>query len=75
MAKPPVANPRPGYPASPCIRHCVLDDNRLCTGCKRHIDEIVAWARMSAAEQWSVINDLQNRETNARVGDGDGNAL
>lgn len=61
MVKPPAASPRPGYPASPCIRHCVLDEHKVCTGCKRNIDEIIAWARMSAEEQWNVVNDLPRR--------------
>jgi uncharacterized protein len=30
--------------ASPCISHCQIDaDTRLCKGCWRTIDEIIAW--------------------------------
>jgi predicted Fe-S protein YdhL (DUF1289 family) len=46
-------------PASPCINVCVLDAARRCTGCGRTIDEIAAWGRMSAEEQWAVIARLE----------------
>ena len=52
---------RPGYPESPCVRLCVLDDNKVCVGCKRTIEEIVAWSTMSAAEQWALVRKLAER--------------
>jgi predicted Fe-S protein YdhL (DUF1289 family) len=45
-------------PSSPCMNICVLDSNRVCTGCRRTLDEIARWGRMSAAEQWAVIARL-----------------
>jgi len=38
---------------------CVLDAARTCVGCRRTIDEIANWARMSAAEQWHVVDRLE----------------
>jgi len=38
---------------------CVLDADRVCTGCRRTLDEIALWGRMSAAEQWAVIARLE----------------
>ena len=32
---------------SPCIRKCTLDDNDICVGCFRSIDEICAWGSAS----------------------------
>jgi predicted Fe-S protein YdhL (DUF1289 family) len=32
-----------GRPASPCIRNCCLDDDDVCHGCGRRLDEILAW--------------------------------
>ncbi len=46
-------------PASPCMNVCVLDSARVCIGCKRTLDEIARWGRMSAAEQWTVIARLE----------------
>ena len=31
---------------SPCIRHCTLDDQQVCIGCYRTIDDIVAWSSL-----------------------------
>lgn len=53
--------PRPGYPASPCNNVCTLNDERLCIGCKRSLDEIVAWPTMTADEQWAVARSLSAR--------------
>jgi uncharacterized protein len=32
-----------GRPASPCVRNCCLDDDDVCLGCGRRLDEILAW--------------------------------
>lgn len=54
--------PRTGYPPSPCTRVCTLDADNVCIGCRRTIDEIVAWASMTPAEQWAVVRDLPRRK-------------
>ena len=46
-------------PESPCVNVCVLDASRTCIGCRRTLDEIARWVRMSAAEQWKVIARLE----------------
>ena len=46
-------------PASPCLNVCVLDATRSCIGCRRTLDEIARWARMSAEEQWQVVARLE----------------
>ncbi len=46
-------------PTSPCLNICVLDAHRVCVGCRRTLDEIARWGRMSAAEQWAVIARLE----------------
>ena len=47
--------------ASPCVQVCALDDSGYCFGCERHIDEIVAWPRMSTQDRLRVIDDLPER--------------
>jgi len=66
MANSPRVPPRPGFPASPCVDICTLDDDNVCLGCKRTIREIIDWTRMSALEQWRVVQALP-----ARKGEGD----
>jgi predicted Fe-S protein YdhL (DUF1289 family) len=56
-------------PASPCINVCVLDADRTCIGCRRTLDEIARWGRMSATERWQVIARLEReREQQAESG-------
>jgi predicted Fe-S protein YdhL (DUF1289 family) len=68
----------PSRPASPCINVCVLDAAQTCTGCGRTIDEIASWGRMSAAEQWRVIDRLErarSTQTAAAAAAGPGAAV
>jgi hypothetical protein len=51
------------FPPSPCIGICKLDENEVCTGCKRTIAEIAEWPEMTAEEQWRVVNALPQRKT------------
>ncbi|SHI39889.1 DUF1289 domain-containing protein [Wenxinia saemankumensis] len=56
-------------PQSPCVKICVIHpQSRLCTGCKRTIDEIAAWGRMDAAARQAVLDDLPNRVVATRRG-------
>lgn len=33
-------------PASPCIRHCTLDEADICVGCGRSLQDILDWSAM-----------------------------
>jgi len=48
-------------PLSPCIRVCTLDEQCVCIGCGRHVDEITAWTRMSMEEQRIVLSLSEQR--------------
>jgi predicted Fe-S protein YdhL (DUF1289 family) len=48
-------------PASPCINICSLDARGYCRGCYRTIQEIAAWPRLSAGDQWALIAALGRR--------------
>jgi len=37
---------------SPCIRNCCLDDNLICLGCFRSLEEI---------KEWSAVDDHRRR--------------
>ncbi|HTE39259.1 MAG TPA: DUF1289 domain-containing protein [Steroidobacteraceae bacterium] len=51
----------PPLPLSPCIRHCTLDDENVCVGCGRHIDEIVGWSKFSVEQQRAVVERSSQR--------------
>ncbi len=48
---------------SPCIKTCVIHpDTRLCIGCKRSIEEISAWGRMTPRARQTVMAELPTRQ-------------
>lgn len=49
-------------PLSPCILICTLDDDKICLGCGRSLEQISGWALMSKDEQWAIIDELAARE-------------
>ena len=51
----------PSRPASPCVNICTLDEQDVCTGCLRTLDEIGAWGMLSAEEQWRIVEALPRR--------------
>ena len=46
--------------ASPCVRNCCLDDDNVCMGCGRSLQEIVAWGTASDAAKAAIL--VQSRE-------------
>ncbi|KAF1065684.1 MAG: hypothetical protein GAK45_02134 [Pseudomonas citronellolis] len=47
--------------ASPCVYVCALDDDDVCTGCQRNIDEITRWVRMDNVERRQVLERCHQR--------------
>lgn len=47
---------------SPCVKLCTIHpETRLCLGCKRSLDEIAAWSRMTPAARRAVMDALPDR--------------
>jgi len=46
---------------SPCINICELDENKICVGCYRTIEEISNWTKYTDEEKQHIINQVQNR--------------
>jgi uncharacterized protein len=40
---------------SPCISICALDENDVCSGCFRTVEEITRWSRMTESERLRVV--------------------
>lgn len=54
--------------ASPCVSVCALDDDDVCTGCFRDLDEIAAWSTLDNSGRREVLLRCQQRRR-ARFGD------
>lgn len=46
---------------SPCVQVCSLNEFDVCYGCRRSLDEIVGWARMSNEQKRAVLVALSSR--------------
>lgn len=46
---------------SPCIRKCTLDDDDICVGCFRSIDEICAWGGASNLQRREILECARER--------------
>lgn len=46
---------------SPCVHICALDDNDVCIGCQRTVQEITAWGRMDDLQRREVLHQCQLR--------------
>jgi len=47
--------------ASPCVRTCCLDDDNVCIGCGRALQEIVAWSSASPAAKIAILERSRER--------------
>lgn len=50
---------------SPCTGHCVLDEQGVCEGCGRTIEEIVAWSSLDAESRREVLERLGREKRGA----------
>lgn len=46
---------------SPCVRNCCLDQDDVCLGCARTLDEILRWSKLSNPERQRIMDGLEAR--------------
>lgn len=51
---------------SPCIRVCCLDDNNVCIGCYRTLDEITGWRDASEERRREILLRVKKRKQKGR---------
>lgn len=56
-----------GHVKSPCINTCKLDQNKMCIGCYRTIEEISNWTRYTDEEKITILNRIQGESNAAMV--------
>lgn len=47
---------------SPCINECVLNEDDVCLGCGRKIEEIINWKSMTEEQKERVLERLEEQE-------------
>jgi len=46
---------------SPCISECRLDDESICQGCYRSVDDIVSWRTLDNADRLKAVDAAKQR--------------
>ncbi|MBL4783401.1 MAG: DUF1289 domain-containing protein [Porticoccaceae bacterium] len=52
--------------ASPCVRNCCLNEEDICLGCFRSLDEILTWRAASNKQRQAVLDLTLSRRDNHR---------
>ncbi len=47
--------------ASPCVRRCALDQDEVCVGCGRTLEDIRQWRTMSEAQRAECVAQAEVR--------------
>lgn len=63
-AKPLFSNVSPAVP-SPCISVCRLDEQKVCTGCWRHVEDIREWRAATDERRREIVRQADQRRTSA----------
>jgi len=46
---------------SPCVRNCCLDEDDICLGCFRHVDEITGWQAADDTAKLEILEKVELR--------------
>lgn len=58
--KPLFSNVSPAVP-SPCISVCRLDEQKVCTGCHRHVEDIREWRAATDERRREIVREAEQR--------------
>lgn len=50
------------YIKAPCIKNCCLDEEDICMGCFRHVNEITAWQQASNQKKQQILVCAEQRK-------------
>lgn len=53
---------------SPCVRNCCLNENDVCLGCFRSLEEIKLWSLVDHSAKRSILENASIREERSRLG-------
>ncbi|MDD5267275.1 MAG: DUF1289 domain-containing protein [Methylococcales bacterium] len=55
-------NSNPDRPSSPCISLCCLNDDNICLGCFRSINEITLWSQVDEKTRHYFLINAESRK-------------
>ncbi len=54
-------------PESPCVRNCCLDDDDICMGCGRSLQEITHWSSSTIEDRKEILLRAADRKNLIRL--------
>jgi uncharacterized protein len=54
-------------PSSPCIRNCCLDDDDVCLGCFRSLEEIKEWGLATNIRRFAILQNANQRREGYQI--------
>lgn len=51
---------------SPCVRKCCLDDDDICLGCFRTLEQITGWTQFTDEQKRKVLQSCEQRRQKYR---------
>ena len=54
--------------SSPCVRNCCLDENDVCIGCHRKLEEIIGWSAMDDEQKKQLLIICKDRAATRKFG-------
>jgi uncharacterized protein len=59
-------NAAPPTVQSPCVRNCCLDNQEICLGCGRSLEEILQWGNATAEQRELILQNAAVRREHER---------
>ncbi len=56
---------------SPCVRNCCLDEDDICLGCFRSLEEIMVWGTVDDEKKHRILQQAANRKKKRTKSDPD----
>jgi predicted Fe-S protein YdhL (DUF1289 family) len=50
---------------SPCVRNCCLNEQDICLGCFRSLEEICGWSQADNQQRQQILANLAQRRINS----------
>ena len=48
---------------SPCVRNCCLNENEICVGCSRSLNEIIEWGEASEEVKNAILERIKHKKS------------
>lgn len=58
--------PKMNNTESPCVRDCCLNEQGICTGCLRSLEQIKEWGQASESRKAAIIKQIEFKKSHSK---------